>query len=170
MIILKKQLIGKIVNTHGLKGELKVLASTDFKEERYGQGNPLYINFNDDFVEVRVKKYRIHKGYDLLTLVGLEDINLVEKYKGHDLYSNDEPIDLIPDVEFHVDDLVGLEVYQGNQLVGKVESVKEFPQGDYLEVIKLDQSRGYVPFRDEFVLSVDQKSLRIDIVEMEGLL
>ena len=36
--------VGKIVNTHGVKGEIRVVSRTDFPEERYKVGNTLYIS------------------------------------------------------------------------------------------------------------------------------
>ncbi|NYA65807.1 ribosome maturation factor RimM, partial [Lactobacillus salivarius] len=38
--------VGKIVNTHGIKGELKIISKTDFPEDRFKPGNILYIRDN----------------------------------------------------------------------------------------------------------------------------
>ncbi|MBU1144808.1 MAG: ribosome maturation factor RimM [Firmicutes bacterium] len=167
---MKTILIGKIVNTHGLKGEVKVVATTDFKDERYNPLHPLYLKQGDISVKVHVKKYRVLKGFDLLTFEGLEDINAVEKFKGFDLYSEDFEIKALHPNEFHVDDLLHLQVFQQGILKGTVVQIKGFPQGDYLDVLKLDKTHALIPFRDEFVLVVDLKTKRIEIVEMEGLL
>ena len=59
--------IGKITNTHGLKGTLKVKSFTDFKEDRYKKGSLLYISFKDEFIPVTVTQHRFVKTLDYLT-------------------------------------------------------------------------------------------------------
>lgn len=162
--------IGTIVNTHGLKGEVKVLASTDFKEERYDPNNTVYVKIGDAFQPMKVKKYRIHKGFDLLTFEGLEDINLVEKYLKCDIYSEDFPVENLQNNEFHVNDLLDLDVIQNEIVRGKVKSITTFPQGDYLVVLTMENTSKLVPFRDEFVEKVDIDEKKIYIKDIEGLL
>ena len=78
--------VGKIVGTHGIKGELKVLSDSDFKSERFKKGNVLYLKINDEYKEVKVSSYRPHKNLDLITINNLFDINEVLKYVNKDLY------------------------------------------------------------------------------------
>jgi len=162
--------IGKIVNTHGLKGEVKVVASTDFKHERYLSKKPVYIFFEDQYLPFFVKSFREHKGADLITFKGQEDINLVEKYKGCDLFSEDFALVNLQPGEFHVNQLLGLKIIQFGNVVGKIMDIREYPQGDYLVISKNDGSQASIPFRDEFVESVDQNLEQVIIREIEGLL
>lgn len=170
MIPLEKIVIGKIVNTHGIKGELKVLPDTDFQAIRYRSDQALYIEFEGKMLLVKVINYRVHQGYDLLTIAGFTDINQVEKYKGCLLYADKDVDYQLSDNEFHVDELIGMIAVQSGKTVGVVTAVKPFPQGDYLEIRKSNGSFAVVPFRDEFVESVDRKTKTIVIAEMEGLL
>ena len=80
-------IVGKIVNTHGIKGELKVKASTDFIEERFQKGATLYLEYQGQTIEMTVASHRFHKGHVLVTFENHRDINLVEKYKGCLLYA-----------------------------------------------------------------------------------
>ena len=163
-------LIGKIVNTHGIKGEVKVISETDFKSDRYHKNNLTYIDYNGEKIFVKISGYRSHKGFDLLTFEGINDINLVEKYKGFSLYSeNKKPKDLKKN-EFHEADLIGLEVYQNNTFVGVIESIKTYPQYDYLEIKTTNEDLKLVPFIKEFVLDVDISNKKVAIIEMEGLI
>ncbi|MDP2425583.1 MAG: ribosome maturation factor RimM [bacterium] len=161
--------IGKIVNTHGIKGEVKVLPDTDFQSFRYSNQQPLWIEYNDQFIEVKIKQYRIHKGFDLLLLEGYEDINLVEKWKNSPLYAVKLPVPDLKEGEYHIDDLVGLQVFQTAVLMGEVVGIRTYPQGDYLEVKKSNHAIALIPFRDEFVLSVNLVDKAIEVVDMEGL-
>ncbi len=163
--------IGTIVNTHGLKGEVKVLASTDFKEERYDSKNTVYVKTIEGFQPMKVKRYRIHKGFDLLTFEGLEDINLVQKYLKCELFSEDFPVDNCLDSnEFHVNDLLNLDVIQNNVLKGRVKSISTFPQGDYLVIETTQNTSKLIPFRDEFIEKVDLIGKKIYVSDIEGLL
>jgi 16S rRNA processing protein RimM len=167
---LKTIRIGKIVNTHGIKGELKVLPDTDFQEERYLPDNPLFIGFGDQMLPVRVKKYRPHQGFDLLTFAGMEDINVAEKYKGCLLFSEDRPIRHLAPNEFQAERLIGINVTQNGKEVGTVAGIRVYPQGDYLEVSRPDGTISLVPFRDEFIVSIDEVHHVLAVVDMEGLL
>lgn len=167
---MEKIRIGKIVNTHGLKGELKIMSETDFQEERYLPEHPLFIDFNHQMVEVYVKRFRPHQGFDLLTFEGFEDINLVEKFRNCSIYSEDQPISSLKKNEYQESRLLKMNVFQNHVLVGVVSGIRHYPQGDYLEVSKTDKALAVIPFRDEFIKSVDEKNQAIEIVEMEGLL
>ncbi|MDD3478631.1 MAG: ribosome maturation factor RimM [Candidatus Izemoplasmatales bacterium] len=162
-------LVGKILSTHGLKGELKVLSSTDFKVERYGVGKTVFVKSEDGFSPFQVVTYRSHKGLDLISFQGYQDINLVNSFLGKEIYGIDIPRKHLKKNEYHIQDLIGLEVFQSNVQVGKIEDVRMYPAGDYL-VIKTASDTKLVPFRDEFVLHVDLTHHRVEIVEMEGLL
>lgn len=162
--------IGKIVNTRGIKGELKVKSLTDFQMDRYKKGHLVFIYFQEKYIEFKVKKYHHHKGMDLLTFEGFEDINVVEKYKGCDIFASADDEITLQEGEFHLNEIVDMNVFQAEKHIGKVVDVKGFPQGDYLVIEKLDGEERLIPFRDEFVLNIDLDNDTIDIIEMEGLL
>lgn len=84
---MEKVRVGKIVNTFGIRGELKVDAYTDFPDERFQVGNSLFVRFHNEDVELEISRHRVHKGYDLITFKDLENINFVEQYKGCFLYA-----------------------------------------------------------------------------------
>ncbi len=75
--------VGKIVNTQGIKGEVRVISITDFPEKRYKPGNLLYLFLpkSNTPMELTVKSHRTHKNFELLTFEGLENINEVEKFR-----------------------------------------------------------------------------------------
>ncbi len=167
---MKLKCIGKIVNTRGLNGELKILSETDFKEQRYSDKGNLYIFFGGNYLPVKVESYRVFKGFDILKFKDLDNINKVEKFKGSNLFAEDIKIELENPDEFHAAQLIGLKVLQNELVKGEVESIREMPQGDYLNILKLDGTIAPVPFRDEFVTNIDLDQGIIEIVDMEGLL
>lgn len=160
-------LIGKIVNTHGINGELKVESYTDFYDERFKKGTKIYIGENH--LEFEVKQYRLHKNNILIKLVNNEDINLVEKYKNSFIYKSSDDIKPLKNGEYYFRDLKGLDVYQNGILIGKVKNCEEGNRYNFLRITVRDKER-LIPFIEQFILNVDLNNSRIDIVEMEGLL
>ena len=71
--------IGKIVNTHGIKGELRLLSKFPYKDKVFINNMKIYINKKDEEI---INTYRKHKNFDMITLKGYNNINEVLKYKG----------------------------------------------------------------------------------------
>lgn len=158
--------IGKIQNTHGLKGELKIKAYTDF--ERFEKGNYVYIHYNGEYIKMIVNSKRESNDLILVAFKDNLDINLVEKYKGSFVYIDETQQDELDDGEYYIEDLIGMEcVNQNNEYIGKVINVRDLPQGYILEIKRDGKKNGLVPFVDEFIIDVDEK---IVINEIEGLL
>ena len=162
--------IGKILNTRGIKGELKIKPFTDFQIDRYKKGKSVFIFFENEYIKVEVKQYKSHKNMDLLVLKNYEDINLVEKFKGSEIYVSSEDETTLYEDEYHLSEIIHLKVFQDNILIGYVNDVKPYPQGDYLEILTVDEVKKLIPFRDESVINVNLETKRIEIVNMEGLL
>lgn len=152
--------IGKVVNTHGIKGEIRIISDFKFKENAFKVGNKLLIN-ND---EVIISNYRKHKCYDMITLEGINDINDVLKYKNESVYINRK--DLVYD-GYLDQDIIGLSVYDKEKYMGKVIDIYKTKANDIL-VIE-NKKRHMVPYIDEFVKNIDIENKKIEIEYIEGL-
>ena len=84
--------IGKIVNTHGIKGELRILSDFDKKELVFKNNFNIYIG--PSYIKETINTYRVHKEYDMVTLIGYDNINEVLKYKGLNVYINRDDLNL----------------------------------------------------------------------------
>ena len=161
--------IGKIVNTFGIKGELKIYCSTDFVSERFKKGSTVYLG--EEYIPVTVKSYRFHKNFLMVLFEGLEDINLVEKYKNLFVYKSKDDIKPLAEGEYYFSDLYDLDVYVEDIRVGKVMNVEEGVTANNLRILtEKDDKEHLVPFLPVFVEKVDLENKRIDIVDLEGLL
>jgi len=160
---MRKILIGKIVNTFGLKGELKIMSDSDFKMQRFEIGNTLLID-NEEYI---VKTYRKHKGFDIVSFEKYQDINIAEKLKGKDVYAYQLESDLGED-EYYFYELEGMEVVE-NEVIGIVKEVRSNP-GNSILVVDVNGNNKLIPFVDEFILDVDKKNKVIKIKSIEGLL
>lgn len=160
--------VGVIVNTHGLKGMVKVKSYTEFFEERYQKGMTLYIAFKHEMIPVTVVSYKSVKGLELIQFEEFDDINQCERYKGCDLLIDQKNIHELNEDEFYFSELIGMEVY-ADALIGVCTDVRELPNGELL-VVKTDDKDVLIPFNKEFIKAVDKTKKRIDIIVWEGLL
>lgn len=158
--------VGKIQNTHGLKGTLKIKNNSDFN--RFEPGKKLYIKYKNDFIPVTVKSASETPTLLLVTFEDLLDINLVEKYKGSDIVIDKNDLDELPEDEYYYYELIGLDVYNQNGVLrGKVDGIMSLPQGDSLEVL-VDGKKKTIPLVEAFIKEILDD--RIIINEIEGLL
>ena len=161
--------IGKILNTFGIKGELKVDIYTDFVKDRFKKGSTVYVG--EKYLPFTVEGYRIHKGFLLVKFKDHEDINLVEKYKNMFIYKAKDDIKPLKEGEYYFSDLKDLDVYVEDKKVGTVISVETGSRNNNLRVLKDEDNKEYlIPFIPVFIKNVDLKKRRIDINWIEGLL
>ncbi|MGM9972033.1 MAG: ribosome maturation factor RimM [Anaeroplasmataceae bacterium] len=158
--------VGKILNTHGLKGELKVRNLSDF--DRFYKGSKLYIEFKNNYIPVEVLNVKDYDNNILVTFKDLLDINLVEKYKGSYIWIDKSNLEELSNDEFYYYELEGKDIYNEDGIKrGVVKEVREIPQGEML-VVDVNGKNRFIPFRKEFIIDVLDD--RIIIHEIEGLL
>ena len=156
--------VGEIVSTHGLKGEIKITSSFPYKDMIFKEDFKLYVGKRKE--ELCVITHRIHKNYDMVTLKGITNIEDAIAYKGDAVYVNREDIKIDGYLN---EDLIGLNVYTNNKLIGQIETIMDSAAHDIL-VIKSEGKKHLVPYIDEFVKTIDIENKRIDIKVIEGLL
>lgn len=155
--------VGRIFNTRGLRGELKVKPTTDFLEERFKKGNVLFLDKDQALTIKRVNNYK--NGNIIVVFEGLEDINLVEHFKGHDLYVEGDE-EFLDEDEYYIDDLIGLKLYnQNNVYQGEIVEVMMTGANS---VLRLDDNR-LIPYVDKFIKEVDLVDGKIVMELIEGL-
>lgn len=155
--------IGDLVNTHGLKGEVRILSDFKYKDEIFKVGNHLYIGKNKD--DLIIKTYRKHKNYDMVTFEGINDIEDVIIYKGDVVYIDKDKLD----IDGYLDeDLIGFSVYQNDKKVGVINSLKKSKLYTLL-VVSNNNKEYLIPNTTKFVLSVDLENKKIYIIDMLGL-
>lgn len=164
--------IGKIINTHGIKGELKIDSYSDFDDLRFAKGNKIYMEDGNDVKEFEISSYRIHKGYVLITLAGYANINLVEGYKGRYLYMDANDRQELEDGEFYVDELIGMDVAdENNNNIGKVVDVEPTNGAqNNIRVEMLDGKSFLVPYVDAFIIDINEDENTMTIHFEEELL
>ena len=166
--------VGKIVNTHGLTGEVRVISITDFPDERYKKGNILYIfpEGSKEGVKVTIKTHRKHKNFDLLSFEQFKNIHDVEKYKGSILKVSKDQLKQLDEGEFYYHELIGCKVYnEKDVLLGEVKEILSPGANDVWVVKRKEKGKDIlIPYIPLVVKSVDVKAKKILIEEIEGLI
>ena len=158
--------IGKIVNTHGIKGELRLLSKFSYKERVFVKGMTIYIGRNKEVCEIT--SYRHHKCFEMITLKGYTNINEVLKYKGALVYVDRLDLEL-SSKEYLIDDLINLPVFKDNEEIASVIKLEEITDKNSVLWISYNNKEVAIPFNDNFV-KVDIENKRIDVSLIEGML
>ena len=161
--------IGKIVNTHGIKGELRILSKFPYKEKIFIKNMKLYIDKKD--IET-INTYRKHKNFDMVTFTGYTNINEVLKYKGKNVYVNKEDITLRKE-EYLDEDIIGMTVIYNN--IEKGIASLNYYSGGKLKEQKLDSvfitnNKYYlIPYNYNLIDKIDITNKKIYIKNISGL-
>ena len=150
---------GQIVTTHGVRGEMKVLPWAD--------GPDFLMEFDRvriDGKEYNVESCRIQKSCNLLKLEGIDTMEAAQAMHGKtlDIYREDAD----PDIIFAAE-LIGIEVYQDDLLIGKLVDVLDYP-GNKVYVVK-GEKEYMIPAVKAFVLSTDMDHNRMQVKLIGGM-
>lgn len=164
---MKKDLeIGQIVNTHGLRGDLKVMPWCD-DPEVFDELAYVII----DGVEYDIQKSRMQKNMVLLKLEGIDDINEAEKYRNKVLTVPREEMGELPEGTYYICDLLGCSVITtGDRNLGKITDVIKTGSNDVYVVEEIGKKQVLIPVIDEVVKSVDIDGKIIIIEPLKGLI
>ena len=163
--------VGKIVNTQGLQGEMRVLSVTDFAEERFKKGNKLALfDKKDQFVmDVEIASHRKVKNFDIIKFKGMYHINEIEKFRDFTLKVREEDLTDLEDGEFYYHEIIGLEVYENDVLLGTIKEILQ-PGANDVWVVKRKGKRDLLlPYIPPVVLGIDIEQGRVDVEIPEGL-
>ena len=153
---------GEVVNTHGVRGEVKIIPWTD-SAEFLAAIRTLYI----DGRAVKVRAARVHKGTVLAALEGVEDVNAAMRFKGKRVYidRNDAPLE---PGRFFIQDIIGADVVtESGEAVGKLADVIDAPAG--MIYIVRGEAEHLIPAVDEFILNTDADNGVITVRLIEGM-
>lgn len=154
--------IGEIVNTHGLKGEVRLLSNFKFKKDVFKKGMTFYIG--KEYNKEIVSNYRTHKNYDMVTFENKNYIDDIIIYKGEPVYV--KRLDLNYDGYLN-EDLIGLEVYCEGKEIGKVVNILSTNAHEIL-VIE-NGNKHMIPNLSEFIENVDLEKGTMQVKYMKGL-
>ncbi len=153
---MSKIVIGKYVNTHGIKGEIRIKSNFEYKDKVFQKGHKIIID-NEVY---EINSYRVHKEYDMVTLIGIDDINKIPFKKNTLVYIERE--DYLNKNDYIDSDLIGFIVYNSklNCVVSDILYIN-----DKKKILNCEGK--LIPF--ELIENIDLKNRKIKVMEVDGL-
>ncbi len=155
--------IGTLVNTHGVKGEVRILTDITDRDTTFSKGNVIkYIN-KEKIEELVIKTSRPHKQFILLTFEGIDSINDIEWLKGSKVYCDRAELE---DGEYYLRDLIGSPVYdQDDKELGTVIDIVDQGPYDNLIVELKNENKTNIPVVDEFIVQLNKEKIQVSLPE-----
>ena len=165
---MKKEFLeaGKIVNTHGIRGEVKIMPYTD-SPELLAEFDRLFLG--KAHTEVIIERSRVFKNTVIAKIEGIDTPEEAEKLRNKLLYMHRDDLELDEDTYF-IQDLIGMEVRDADsgQVYGKIADVMQTGAND-VYVVKGDDREYLVPAIGDVVVSTDIDADIMTIRPLEGL-
>ena len=163
--------IGEIVNTHGVRGEVKIIPLTD-DIRRFDDLTNVYIEDNDTTrKEYEIESVRYHKQFVIMKFKGIDDMDTAMKLKTKFLAVHRKDAVKLPEDTYFICDLIGLTIIDDDLgEVGKIEEVIKTGSNDVYVVEEIGKKQVLIPVIDEVVKSVDIDEKKIVIEPLKGLI
>ena len=164
--------IGIITNTHALKGELKVLPTTD-DPSRFDDMPNITVKCSETSSTSTVydiEYVRHQKGMIVLKLAGIDDINEAEKLKGCQIIVSREDALPLEEGEYYRSDLIGMKVItdEGENL-GLLEQIYDSGANDVYSVTPSEGKPILIPAIKQCILNVDTENKLMTVHLLKGL-
>jgi 16S rRNA processing protein RimM len=162
--------IGKIVNTQGTRGDLRIIPTTD-DPKRFEMLDSILVENNHGLNQYEIERVWYHKQFVILKLKGIESINDGEKLKNSIVKI---PRDLalpLKENEYYIGDLYDLEVYtKDKEYLGKIVDII-FTGSNDVYIVKSDDSNKelLIPAIKQCIIDVDLDNNKMIVDLMEGL-
>lgn len=147
--------IGKFVNTHGIKGEIRLLSKYDYEAELQ-TGKTVVIKDR----EFKIRSTRKHKNFTLIFFEGINSINDIEHLKGNDIFAEKAS------EEISMPEYIGYEVYEGEEFIGEV--IDFIMQGSTYSLVVRKENGGtnYLPMVEQFIEEINEEVIYIKGIEL----
>ena len=158
--------VGKIVNTHGIKGEVRILSDFEYKDRVFIPNMEIYIGRKKE--REIIKTYRHHKNFEMITMEGYTNINEVLRYKGLYVYIDKKDLNLEND-EFLDEDLIGLDVIVDGDKKGIIKDIRISGGNNKILEIETCSKLVLIPYQKEFVSMIDLANGQIVLTPIKGM-
>ena len=164
---MSKIVLGKIVNTYGLKGELKLLVDPDYGDLEFEREAIIIIADK----EYRFYHYTKKKNLWLISLMDHQDINLVEHLVNSLVVCDLASVKTLPKGSYYSFQLIGLSVFSlQDELLGEIIKVEDSGYQKTLRLTSPANKEILIPWVDFFVKQIDLSLKIVRVAVIEGLI
>ncbi|MCD8181648.1 MAG: ribosome maturation factor RimM [Firmicutes bacterium] len=161
--------VGKIVNTHGLRGDVKVVTWTDYPED-FEDIEYVYIKKKSDYERLDISNIKYQKGNLIVKFAQIKDINEAERYKNSVLYAERDMLGELPEGVHYIADLIGLDVVtEDGEKIGVIADVFNTGSSDIYDVKREGKKNMLLPVIDDVVLNIDIEAKKVTVHILDGL-
>jgi len=161
--------VGKIINTHGLRGEVKVMPWTDTPDV-FEDLERVFIKNRQGEKELTIRNIKYQKNNLIIKFAELERIEEAELLKNSILLADREDLGELPEGVYYITDLIGLcVVNEEENKIGTLSDVLQTGANDVYVVKREGAKDLLIPVIDGVVLSVDLEEKKVTVRLMEGL-
>ena len=160
----KKIYLGKIVSTHGIKGELRIISDFEYKDKAFKTGTHLVID-DDKYL---IKSYRKHKNYDMVTLNDFKDINEVLYLLKKNVYKYESELNL-DDGEILDSELMMYKVIDKNRNCGIIKEI--FKASPTNKIMRVEfEHEVLIPLASPMIKNISKKDKEVEVELIDGMM
>ncbi|MCX7921832.1 MAG: ribosome maturation factor RimM [Clostridia bacterium] len=161
--------IGKIVNTHGVKGEVKILPLTD-DVERFNKLKWVFIEKENNLEKYSIENVKFLKGFVLIKFKEVSDMNAAEALKGLLMKVDRRNAVKLPKDAYFICDLIDCDVFDtAGKVLGKMKSVLKTGSNDVYVVSNEESKDILIPALKSVVKEISIEDRKIVVSLPEGL-
>lgn len=170
--------IGRVAGCSGLKGNLKINPLTDYPERflklkriyLFDERKSLFALNSDDEFEFKVEKCEVTPTQINMKLKNIDTREQSEGLVHYEILVPETERVKLPKGKFYHYEIIGFDVYEGENLLGKLVKVENFGSDDLMNIKTAEGKELLIPYRDEFIKKIDDENKRIDVELIEGFL
>jgi 16S rRNA processing protein RimM len=165
--------VGKIVNTHGVKGEVKVVTTSDFIDLRLKVGKKIDVFSPDDkqHRKLQIASKRLHKNMVLLTFQEIDSMSAAEQLKQWNIKVEETDLHQLAEGEYYFHQIINCEVFiEDGTKLGHIHEILTPGANHVWVVLSHNGKEILLPVIDQVILDVDVDSKRVIVHLMEGLI
>ena len=160
--------VGKIVNTQGIKGDMRVVPTTD-DIHRFELLEFVYIDKNGIINKYEVDNIRYHKQFVLLKIKGIDDMTAAEKFKNSEVKITKDMALPLEENEYYIGDLYSMNVITDEEeYLGTIEDII-FTGANDVYVVRNNENEILIPAIKQCILNVDIENKKMTVKLLEGL-
>ncbi|SMD33968.1 16S rRNA processing protein RimM [Reichenbachiella faecimaris] len=160
--------IGHVIKTHGLKGEVQLFLDVD-NPLAYQEMESMLVQQDDSLIPFFIEHLQISASKAIAKFEEVDDIEEAKVLVASQLYL---PLSVLPDLEageYYLHQLVGMDLYDKDNYIGKVKELFEIGPQELISVIH-QEKEVLIPLKDEIIKKVDIQNNRIDADIPDGLI
>ena len=155
--------VGKIVSTHGFKGEVKIISDFQFKDKVFKVGKALIVDDN----KYIIKSYRHHKNFEMVTLNDYKDINEVLFLMKKKVYFNEDDLEL-SNSEVLDSELVTYSVFDTNGNEGEILEIFLASLDNKIMRVKFDREV-LIPINSPMIKEINKEKKMVIVELISGM-